>query len=735
MVYEDVWVARPPFTYDGITSGRGFALWRDDVGGGTRLIAAQASGTDLIFYYKSLSAETYTSIVNIPGAIVRDFTNLNGWMYFTVSPTSGTSYQPIYFVNNTAAMLNGYPLGAAAGSIGVNSLAAFKSRLFFGGVDLSIDNLILRHGSSYPYDMSSWTRTSLSASSATVGSSIIYSVTPTATSGSKSELLMAALTESYSPSRWLSALRNTSTVTPVPMKIEIKHDEPWSALTTYVVGMLVTPTTPNGKIYKCTTGGTSAAGEPVWPTTISSTIVDGGVLTWTCIATDVIATNEFVLPPVGPTGSFSIYSAAGSPLVDGAGFRERLVLSFGNTVSPTYTIVTVDVGLKDGLADGTTGKQNYGQQLTRSDFEFPFCNVESAVNLPAIVKQRSHIYWTELDTSDVSATNYYRIASGYGDISAIRAAMGKLLVFTRKSRWIFGATEDVNIVILPEGDERYGSGCLGAKAMDVSDHDGSVFYVSENGVYRWTLDSDPEELCDEAMLRDMFNKSAATWVESQASPANRALLAIDQKNKRVLVYVQKGRVHCYDMRRKAWSEIDAGGDTSTSPVGYQICDMIYNPTTGNVYFDFTESATGTAGVARLDASQADALDQISSSGTLTVHKDIWTRPIELSEREDLCLEEMQIHHAITASQSGQTLTALYSFDQGITFNTFETLTVSPISGGEYDPIVIPFYQSWGTLLPRFLHSGKGGKTSFNVSRISARVKTLTSRGEYPKETP
>ena len=42
----------------------------------------------------------------------------------------------------------------------------------------------------------------------------------------------------------------------------------------------VIPTAPNGRLYKCTTGGTAGAGEPTWPTTAGGTVADG-TATWT----------------------------------------------------------------------------------------------------------------------------------------------------------------------------------------------------------------------------------------------------------------------------------------------------------------------------------------------------------------------------------------------------------------------------------------------------------------------
>lgn len=50
----------------------------------------------------------------------------------------------------------------------------------------------------------------------------------------------------------------------------------------YYVGSYFLPTTDNGFAYKVTVAGTAAGTEPTWPTTISSTVVSGGV-TFQCI--------------------------------------------------------------------------------------------------------------------------------------------------------------------------------------------------------------------------------------------------------------------------------------------------------------------------------------------------------------------------------------------------------------------------------------------------------------------
>jgi len=57
----------------------------------------------------------------------------------------------------------------------------------------------------------------------------------------------------------------------------------WAATTAYGLNVLAIPlATQNGYTYKCTVAGTSGGTEPVWPTVIGNTVVDGGA-TWQCI--------------------------------------------------------------------------------------------------------------------------------------------------------------------------------------------------------------------------------------------------------------------------------------------------------------------------------------------------------------------------------------------------------------------------------------------------------------------
>lgn len=91
----------------------------------------------------------------------------------------------------------------------------------------------------------------------------------------------------------------------------------------------VVPATPNGHIYKCTTAGTCASGEPTWPTTYGGTVTDGTAV-WT---EQTIAMQAGTLVEVS-TGSYARQSITAG-LTSMAGTQ-----SAGSTVASTGTNAT-----------------------------------------------------------------------------------------------------------------------------------------------------------------------------------------------------------------------------------------------------------------------------------------------------------------------------------------------------------------------------------------------------------
>jgi len=90
--------------------------------------------------------------------------------------------------------------------------------------------------------------------------------------------------------------------------LDAPMDARWVASTAYALGAYVRPTTPNGFRYECTTAGTSGTTEPVWPTTLGSTVTDGTAV-WTCRADNFLYWADLTISKTiasGDTAKFAI---------------------------------------------------------------------------------------------------------------------------------------------------------------------------------------------------------------------------------------------------------------------------------------------------------------------------------------------------------------------------------------------------------------------------------------------
>lgn len=104
---------------------------------------------------------------------------------------------------------------------------------------------------------------------------------PTQKNGRFYEVVTAGTTGIGEPS-WPTTIGSTVVDGTVTWRCVGLYVHAWAAGITVTSGDMVRPTTRNGLWYIATAGGTTAGGEPTWPTVIGSTVVDNGV-TWTCV--------------------------------------------------------------------------------------------------------------------------------------------------------------------------------------------------------------------------------------------------------------------------------------------------------------------------------------------------------------------------------------------------------------------------------------------------------------------
>lgn len=735
---DGVFVQRPQATYEGLTNVRGLGLWHDTANNVWRLIATDVNAGVYKMYVKGTSGETWGADVsssNAPFGTILDSISYRGKFLASVASAAGgkTPLRVIYYDGTT------YDRDADLPFAGVYSLAVIADRVVYGGVRLTGSNLA-SDITVYAYDPSLWTATATTTSTITANGTTLYRITPTNTTTSQVALVHPTGVSNFfgngseSIVQFRVELRGVDQVIDMPMTAQIKYSSARADSTAYTVGQVIVVAASAGFRFRCTVAGTSAGAAPAFSTTTGATTTDGGV-TWICDGSDVASAKEFTVPNISrETRWTEAYTVAKIP--DGAKTDLTLVVKFGTEDIPTITLAPVDFGYLDGRAAADPLKQNRGQQTEigpyAADFFFPFFSNETTANVT--INRSDTIYVSDpLEPLRVRSSASFNMRQQPGDITAARVVAHKLYIFKREAHTVFGVTDDFLLPILPEGDAHVGTGVLNPKALVVSER-GTMYGIGENYLWRMRPGGEPEDICGPAMRREMFNKSSASWVEAQSAPANRALLVYDQRNKRLLAYTQKGKLYAYDIDSGSWSVYDFGGGDAVSAVGYEICDMAYNPNTDNVYIAFSSAATGTAGLARLDETQAGAEDGISSSGTLPVYAELWPRAIEANSSEtDLQIDTLRFRHAITANQTNQTTTGYVSTDGGVTFPKSLAFTAAPLSTGAYRPIEYPLFQSWHTIQPRIVHAGKGGAENFSVSGIEADIQVM--RGFYPKDKP
>jgi hypothetical protein len=124
-------------------------------------------------------------------------------------------------------------------------------------------------------------------------------------------------------------------------------------------GQYTVPATLNGRMYKCTTAGTTGSGEPTWPTTAGGTVTDGTAV-WT---EQTAAIYAGTIPEGSATGYARVAITSGLTQWSGTQGAATTVASTGtsgqisNNAAINFAQVTTSLGLVVGVGlwDALTG--------------------------------------------------------------------------------------------------------------------------------------------------------------------------------------------------------------------------------------------------------------------------------------------------------------------------------------------------------------------------------------------
>ena len=721
--------ARPPFTYDGLLEVNGLANWDDLDNEALRLIALDSTAA---LHIKDAGSETWgTSVAGTDGGDIVGYVNYRGIVYALTFGT-GAPYRSFSY---DGATLNETPFAdtSTENIISARTISVFRERLYLGSPRFTYINYIGKNGSvanTYDFTSTYWTKSNCSAVNITSGSATTCRIIPTTTNSAfvrfhgtgvptNETAYTIAARATPMPVVVRFDLRGVDAVVDVPVTAELLLTMGWQATHAYVVGDYVVDGA--GFKYVCSVAGTSGGAAPAW-STATNTVTNDNTVRWTSQGSDVLNATTDVVPNLTKSDDWLTVFVAGAipPATNTLTATVRLKL-YTSTASMA-SAAPIDVSYQDGLTDGDPRKANHGPQLTSGPIYFDFFNQDGVGNWQ-VTQDVDGLFWTRIgQPTSLQANQVQKLPEAAGYLTAVAVTQNRRIDFKRRAFWVFLATSDPYVPIRMESINT-ALGCLAPTAVDVMNDD--VYFIAENGVYRYAVGDTPQELCGDAM-REAIMARGADWVESQAN-YNRPLLVIDPDKLLLYVYTQKAKLFVYDIQRKAWTTFSVGS-------GVQVQAMLFNATTRKMYVSFE----GAHGIARLDYSATPTEDTIDNTGTTYPgHVRIVFRPIEVYQppRYDATLEELRTFHAVTVSRSGQTLTASFSFDQGTSYPRSIPFSDLPLSsGGEMVPLVIPVFQTAPSITTKLEHVGKLGEAAWSLSpRFSAKINVR--RGEYPQAIP
>jgi len=140
----------------------------------------------------------------------------------------------------------------------------------------------------------------------------------------------------------------------------------WQGTTAKNLNDKVTPVTPNGYYYLCTTAGTTGGSEPTWPTTDGQTVADGTV-TWTCKKpkVDYDPHSDFA---TAESGSFYYYFDGKLRKALGCRANPKVDMKAGEYVKIAWTLTGIYAGTVDEALVDPTYNQTIPPRLISSSF-------------------------------------------------------------------------------------------------------------------------------------------------------------------------------------------------------------------------------------------------------------------------------------------------------------------------------------------------------------------------------
>lgn len=711
--------SRPPLVYDSLMTIRGLFNFDDQTNKVSRLMALNSTPN---LFMKGTSGETWSSSLGTAGGTrITSSTNYRGKAYYAMDNGSGV---PTAINSFDGTNLSSSPFNSSVFGRCVN---AYLDRLFIAYPRVTVTDVgdtDLRY-----FDTSVWTvSTANTLRSIVSGTTTVKRVFPDATNyyitnsgiidfaGSSTDL-HAVVRQDFRGVDHSSetTIRADFFVAPEPLTTATLTRN--TAVTVgHLVLEMVSGSGPSGvgRLLRCSTAGTTAVAAPAWNLDLGETTTDGTAV-WMTVSDWKISSQTITVP-----------SAADNPDFVTEHFPVKIpwrTNTAGLYVAYTFTDASpkpVDVALTDGVADGSPLKKCFGFQVTAGDFYYPFINTDSSETATVDLDE---VIWTEvLDVKQLIASQFYRLHEVPGLPTAAATVAGRYIVHKRNGFWVFNGNQDLSRAdVIPIRRERIykGVGCIGPRAHD--NLNDVHFFIGEDDVYSFTVGGEPVGLGGDAMREEIMDRGS-NWVESQ-STYNMPLLKVDQRQKEVWVYTQKGKLYSYNIDRKAWSAHDT---TAADGTTREIADIAFNPNTRKMYV-----AVGGYGLARLDWSASPAKDIIDNTATeYNVTCDLVAKPLELyPDRVDTVVDHFGVHHLATASQTGQRHIAYVSTDRGETFD-WSNEVLFDITEPRNE---IPLFESGPSVTLKISSIGKTGPTIWSISKLDAEVIVLG--GEWPQVKP